>query len=431
MRPQFAIIWAVVGAYMLLPVNTGLDFPLIPPLDKTLVANLTVALLCYFLLRGRLKFIPKSTIGKILVAMFVTSPFLTVLTNNSPLFTGVITLPALTLHDSFSLLVRQFILVMPFFVGRQYLGDEEGHRALILVLVAAGLIYSFPMLLEVRLSPQLNNWIYGFFPHSFNQQVRFGGFRPVVFMGHGLYVAVFMAMALIAAAAAWRARLRVFRFPAAFIATYLAVILILCKTVGAVILGVMGVVLARLIGPRLQILFCAGIALTTLLYPMLRGADFIPTTELVSLASDLVNPQRAQSLEFRFDNEDLLMNHANEKPLFGWGTQGRNQVFDPLTGRSLATMDGRWIISIGVWGWYGYVAEFGLLTLPVVILWFRYRRRSLEIPPLTAAVCVVHCMNLLDLLPNSSLTPITILIAGALFGYAEQSDSLKHQRQKR
>ena len=71
-------------------------------------------------------------------------------------------------------------------------------------LVVAGLIYSLPMLFEVRMSPQLHTWIYGYFPHSFGQQMRDGGFRPVVFIGHGLGVAFFVMTTVVAAAAFWR-----------------------------------------------------------------------------------------------------------------------------------------------------------------------------------------------------------------------------------
>ena len=37
------------------------------------------------------------------------------------------------------------------------------------VLIIAGLVYSVPMLFEIRLSPQLHNWIYGYYPSQFVQ----------------------------------------------------------------------------------------------------------------------------------------------------------------------------------------------------------------------------------------------------------------------
>ena len=73
-----------------------------------------------------------------------------------------------------------------------------------MALVVAGLAYSVPMLIEVRLSPQINIWVYGFFQHNFDQMMRYGGFRPIVFLPHGLWVAFFALMALVAAVGLWR-----------------------------------------------------------------------------------------------------------------------------------------------------------------------------------------------------------------------------------
>ena len=63
-----------------------------------------------------------------------------------------------------------------------------------------------------------------------------------------------------------------------------------------------------------------------------------------------------------------MLAHAAEKPLFGWGGYGRNHVYDMATGRMLTIADGAWIISLGIYGWVGYIAEFGLLALPLVKL---------------------------------------------------------------
>ena len=42
--------------------------------------------------------------------------------------------------------------------------------------------------------------VYGFFPHSWLQHVRGGGFRPIVFMNHGLVLGIFLSMAVVASA---------------------------------------------------------------------------------------------------------------------------------------------------------------------------------------------------------------------------------------
>ena len=75
-------------------------------------------------------------------------------------------------------------------------------RALAAGIVAAGLVYVPFCLFEVKQSPQLHVIVYGYMPHDFGQQVRFGGYRPMVFLGHGLLVAFFMSTAMILAGSA-------------------------------------------------------------------------------------------------------------------------------------------------------------------------------------------------------------------------------------
>ena len=74
---------------------------------------------------------------------------------------------------------------------------------------------------------------------------------------------------------------------------------------------------------------------------------------------------RSGSLEFRFDNEEKLLQHASNRFWFGWGRYGRNRVFDEDTGQDTTVTDGRWIITLGCFGFLGFLAEFGLLVLPI------------------------------------------------------------------
>jgi hypothetical protein len=91
-------------------------------------------------------------------------------------------------------------------------------------------------------------------------------------------------------------------------------------------------------------------------------------------------------------------------------------VFDDR-GRLVSVRDGTWILALGQHGWVGLISLLGLLTMPILLL----ARRSLR-SPLTAAtsgLCVVLAANLIDLVPNSGLTPITWMMAGALIGHLE------------
>ncbi|KGM88168.1 O-antigen ligase like membrane protein [Roseovarius mucosus DSM 17069] len=421
-----ALIWSLLGAYMFLPPPpAAFDFPLMPPLTKESLPSLATFVICLIHAKARAPLLPQTLPARVLVALFILSPVATVLTNGEPVFYGRIGLPALGLKDMVALCLLQAILLLPFLLARQHLATPEGLRELVKALMLGGLIYSLPMLLEVRLSPQLNIWIYGYFQHSFEQMMRAGGFRPIVFMYHGLWVAFFTVMAMTCAIALAReadVRRRIFYLLAAL---YLGGVLVLCKSLGSLIYGVYLAPLALFLPTRMQIHIAGVIAVVAIAYPVLKGAGLIPVDWILEQAAK-VDPERANSLRFRLDNEDILMERALEKPLFGWGSWGRNHILNPITGVIETVTDGRWIILIGIFGWVGYLAEFGLIALPVLMLWV-YGRRLGDAAHmrLIGPVALLLAVNLIDMLPNATLTPLTWLFAGAVLGLAETA---RHQR---
>src|ERR1019366_4313843 len=153
--------------------------------------------------------------------------------------------------------------------------------------VVAGLIYSLPMLLEIRISPQLHLWVYGYSPSDFIQEMRDGGYRPMVFMGHGLAAAFFTMTAVVAAVTLWRVEVRVLRLPPAGITVYLSTILILCKSAGALVYGGVLAPLVRWAKPRLQLRVALIFVTLALSYPLLRTADLVPTASIVDVARSI------------------------------------------------------------------------------------------------------------------------------------------------
>src|SRR5215212_5826155 len=77
---------------------------------------------------------------------------------------------------------------VPYLLGRCYYADFLGLRGLAVWIFVAGVVYVPFCLFEKALSPQLHFMTYGFHQHDFNQVVRMGGYRPMVFMEHGLAV---------------------------------------------------------------------------------------------------------------------------------------------------------------------------------------------------------------------------------------------------
>jgi hypothetical protein len=423
-----AIIWTILAGYLLLPTGTAIDLPLLPAFDKTLMPSIAALLLCLAGVRRRGdrgatgdegSWLPASLAGKLLLFVFLLGPFVTVMFNSDPVPAGGgVWLKGLTLYDAFSFGLSHAVLIVPFLLARKYLANPDAHRQILMALMMAGLAYSALMVFEVRMSPQLHRWIYGFFPHSFLQQIRFGGFRPVVFLGHGLVVAIFAAMALLATLAIWREARGARRGRIAIAAMWLALVLVLCKSIGALALALLIVPALLFLTTRAQTRVAAVLGVIVLIYPLLRGADLVPVRSIIDAAAS-VSVERAGSLEVRIVNEDRLLARANERPLFGWGGWGRSRVYDPETGKDISITDGAWIITVGGYGWSGYVAEYGLLTGMLIML----ARRRAPPPATTAALGLVLILNLLDLLPNSSQTPLTWLMAGALFGYAERAET--------
>lgn len=418
--PARAMIAAILGGYLVLPEPPAVfDLPLFPPFTKHNIPALSALLTCLWMYGRTGPLLPQNPLARGLLAVFVLSPVLTVFANPEPLVFQAAFVPGLGVKDAIALPIQQVLLVIPFLLARLLLNGAEAQRDLLVALVWGGLAYSVLMLIEVRLSPQLNAWIYGYYQHSFAQSIRASGFRPVVFLYHGLWVAFFCMTAMVAAFALWRRDRVGNRAVWLLAALYLAAVLVLAKSLGALVLAVALVPLVVLLGPVMQINVAIVVACLSLAYPLMKGAHVVPEARILQQAA-AIDPERAHSVAFRFDNENTLLDRAAEKPLFGWGSWGRNHVHDQVTGTMLTIADGRWIITIGVFGWIGFLAEFGLIALPVFLLWREtVKRRDGRVAVSIAPLSLLLAFNLFDMLPNATLTPLTWLIAGALTGYAE------------
>jgi hypothetical protein len=423
-----ATLWTILGGYLLLPVGAQIKLAGVPAFDKQSIPNLAALIGCA-LFTGRLpKFFRGFGLAEFLILLLLVGPFITSMLNADPIRIRGTFLPGVGSYDALSASVEEFIFILPFFLGRQFLRSSEDNAEILRVMVIAGLAYSLPMLFEIRMSPQLHNWIYGYFPTSFGQEIRSGGFRPVVFLGHGLLVAFFAMTSVVAAAALWRTRSRVGRLAPGGITVYLGFVLLLCKTLSALLYAAGLVPLVRWASPRLQLRVASVLVIIALAYPLLRVADMVPTASIVSAAS-AISADRAQSIEFRFHQEDQLLDRAWERPWFGWGRFGRNRVYNGWMGRDTSVTDGHWIITMGTFGIVGFVAEFCLLALPVfraaMALKFAQSRQE---GVYLAALALIVAINIFDLLPNSSISPWTWFLVGALLGRTEAIETVARRQ---
>jgi hypothetical protein len=360
--------------------------------------------------------------------VFVIVPILSALANSDIVVIGDRVLPGVGFYDGLSAAELAAFTVMPFIFGRRVLRTEQDSEDVLRALIVAGLIYSVPMLFEMRFSPQLHYWIYGFYSSDFIQAIRGGGYRPMVFMGHGLLASFFMMTTVAASAAVWRTRTPTgLPLNAGKITFYLGIVLLLCRSLGAAFYGLIGVPLIRFASPRAVLRVAVLLSIIAIGYPLLRTKQLIPMDSILSVVR-LVSEDRARSLEFRFINEDRLLGHANERLLTGWGRFGRNRVHDE-NGSDISVTDGRWIIVLGEFGIFGFIAEFGLLTYGVfrslgALRYARYEREAIYL----AAMALILSLNVLDLLPNATTTPLTFLLAGALVGRIENLAARRRRR---
>ena len=426
-----AILWTVLGAQMALPTGAFLKISFIPQLDKYSISNLCILLGCLFVGQRRLQFVSQLGLTELLVVAFFVSPIITAELNGDPVAVGGIVIPGVGLWDALSAAENAFAFVVPFFIGRQFLRTANSAKEILSVLAIAGVIYSLPMLFEVRMSPNLQNWIYRLAPPGgFEMTIRGGGYRPMVFMGHGLVASFFMMTTTVAVAALWRLRERPLMLPWGALTGYLSGVLILCKSFGALLYGIVLVPAVRWASPRLQMRLAVLLVSIALLYPALRSFNLFPTQTLVQSISS-ISADRAASLKTRFDNEDKLLVRWSERPIFGWGRYGRNRVYNEENGRDESITDGLWIITLGQYGLIGFIAQFGLLSLAV----FRAASSFKLIKSGNDAICIaaislILAANIVELIPNSDLLPWTWLLCGALLGRTEALRSQSSERKR-
>lgn len=410
---------ALLAAYMFLPAGMNVDLPALPPLDKFSITTLTViSVMLIKRIPLGINELPK--IFKFILALLFIAPFLTALSNTE----RYLHMPGLSLYDGLTSSIVGFLYFFPFLIGVKYFRDEHAHLKLFKYFAIAALLYSFFALYEIRMSPTLHSTIYGYFPHSWIQQKRDGGFRAIVFMGHGLLVAMFIALGLAFWTAMKKAGERVFRFNTIIGISIIMVTLVFMKTYTAFIYGAFAFIAINFLSKKQQFLAAAMIAVLFITYPILSATGLFPHKELVSLAGDF-SVDRADSLNYRFENENALLAHANDKPIFGWGGWSRNRIFDPITGEDTSVTDGYWIIILGTSGWIGFLSKFLFLFLPI---WIVYRKnKSMQFnneseKTLLAAHALILSLIMLDQLPNSSLNNNSLywLLAGSLLGRSQK-----------
>ena len=398
-----AAVASMVAGWMLLP-EAVIETVGLPELSKMFVAGVSVLIWTFFFdLTKLLAFRPRWF--DLPMLLWILCPIPTSVQNG------------LGMWDGFSTAIGHMLFWgLPYFVGRVYFTDLQSTKDLAIGIFLGALVYVLPSLWEMRMSPQLHQNLYGFRPTSFGMTNRGGGYRPQVFMQHGLMAAAWMAAGTMIGY--WLIRTKAVRMiwgiPMIWLWVPVALTFLLYNSKGALILGLLSIAVleaCRAFKVRWPVL--AVLALFPI-YIFIRSSGMYDGQSAVAAADSLFGGERAQSLEFRITNENYFIEHWEKEPLLGWGGWGRNFPTDPLG--KMRTVDGMWVIAMSKNGLIGIITLGITLLLPIVLFVTHCDRRVWVHPSVAPATALagVLVMYTLDLLPNAMLNPVYTMAAGGL-----------------
>ncbi|MFO0831785.1 MAG: hypothetical protein U0637_08055 [Phycisphaerales bacterium] len=415
MPARRAVAATFILGWLFLPVGTTFNLPGLPDYSKYTAIGLAAVLGSALFDSGRLMaFRPRWF--DIPALLMLVIPFFSSITNG------------LGAYDGVSQMFNAFCLwTAPYFLARVYYSDLDGARDLATLIIIGALIYTPLCLYEVKMSPQLHRTVYGFFPGNFGMTRRMGGWRPNVFLEHGLAVGLWMCCAAVVSVYLWQSKWprSVATIPMWVVVLVLLGAAVACKSFGAIALMALalsiGIIAKWLRLHWLVVLF----VMVPVLYMVLRATDLWDGHQLVDLARDIGGGERSGSLMVRVRNETVLVEKALRQPLFGWGTWGRNRVSIEETGFRSVT-DALWVVIVGQRGLAGLFAMMGMLLMPPILHIVRWGRLAMSHPMLApaTALCLVLIMFVCDTLFNGFVSPVYLLAAGAVMGLTPDARTL-------
>jgi len=411
-----AVLYTFIAGMLSLPNWVNVKLPFCPPIGKDQVVGLSIVLVLavnhYKEVRPRAEtWWYVGTIG-----VFVSS-LLTGFLNTDPVYfaRSPTFLPGHDFKDAAAIAIGALVSGIPVsYFSQVVFRTADDARLIVRAFTAAGLIYSIFVLIEVRMSPQMHNWVYGYAgPHEWGQLIRYGGYRPLVMFPHGLVLSLFMFFPNITSVAMARFRTRVWKMSGSQAAWYLTFIIVICKSTGVWFYAIIILPIVRFASSKAILRTAGVICMITVIYPWMRANDIIPTRDIVAYI-EKSDTERAQSLDVRFTNEDKLLARALERPWFGWGSYGRNRVFDEY-GIDRCITDGAWVMVLGSTGIVGYGFTFIFSVGALLIASRRVAKvRDKELRTLMAILILGAAVLWFDNLPNAPDLLIVQFIGGAV-----------------
>ncbi len=401
---RHAVVFSFVVGWLFLP-STAFPIPGWPDYTKATAVGISVLLgISLFDFNRLVKFRP--SIYDIPVVLLVLCGAISARANGDSLYTA-----------GSEIVGASVLWLIPYFVGRLYFNDFEGMKVLGRGIVYGGLAYVPFLLFEIRMSPRLSEYVYGFGGRA-NFLENYGalGWKPLVFMNTSFETTMFMAISTLICVSFMltRAQKHIFGFPMWCYVGGFFVMTIACKVWSGIILMMGGLSLMLFIRYFPWRIALLAFVMVVPCYVATRVSGLWNGMSAVELVSK-VSTRRSESLLTRMENENLLIERAKMKPAFGWGGYGRSRIRNER-GEDITRTDGLWIIIFGKNGFLGLMGFIGVLLLPLGLFMLRYKPKMWRDPVMAGAIPMFLMVGLfaIDSIVNAILNPFYVLAVGGL-----------------
>ncbi len=319
MRGAAALSLSFVAGALLLPANAAIDFAGLPPIDKYRAIWLGALLGTLLFQPGCLTRLRWHAVDALVLATVVLAGY-------SSIKNGLGEWDAIA--ASGSVVLSSFL---PYMLARIHFRQTSDLVHLGKTLFWGAVLYVPLAIWEFRMSPQLHNTAYGYAPFAWLQQVRWGYYRPAIFLGHGLAVGGFFAGCFLIGAVLYRTgELRwPLRLPVGLAVASVALGLALTMSIGPWIAVPLGWAVLKLAGRWRWAPIATGcIGLLWLVTVFTTGSNW---RWMARPFEDVGAINRAASLEYRLDSMSEYAANIRERPWFGHGGWGRGRIENKAT----------------------------------------------------------------------------------------------------
>jgi len=402
------VMAAIVIGWFFLPPGRGINLPGLPQYTKEFAVSYAILIGVIFSDSTRLlSFKPK--LLDIPMLVWISAPLFSSVTNGLGYYEGLS-----------GVYFNIFVFGVPYLLGRIYIRTPNDVKTVAIWFVIAGVIAIPFALWESRMSPNLNNMLYGYKFHKDHMTRRLGGYRPTIFMRHGLEVGLWMATSSAVALWLWitsAKKIKIFKYRIPGVAIVLLFATIMSRSLGSLILlagTTTTAFVVRTTGFRIALI---ALVLFPSVYLSIRISNIWAPDQMTAIIRSF-DEERAKSLEARLGQELTVSKHALERPLFGWGGQNR---FRPVNDDgSITPVDGMTTITFGKNGFVGLISFLAVISLPSLLMILRIRGREITSAIWAPAVGIMLGLAIfsIDMMFNAFYTPLHIIGIGAIASVA-------------